>query len=44
MLDVAKQSELNQRHLQSLFGDLDLEPGFAAIVGPFGVQPLPAEG
>ena len=43
MLDVAKQSELNQRHLQSLFGDLDLEPGFAAIVGPFGVQPLPAE-
>ena len=43
MLDVAEQSELNQSYLQSLFDDLDIEPGFAAIVGPFGVQPLPAE-
>ena len=43
MLDDAEPPELNQRYLQSLFGDLDLEPGFVAIVGPFGVQPLPAE-
>ncbi len=44
--DVAEPPELNQRYLQSLFSDLDLEdlePGFVAIVGPFGVQPLPAE-
>ena len=43
MLDVAEPPELNQRYLQSLFGDLDLERGFVAIVGPFGVQPLLAE-
>ena len=43
MLDVAEPPELNQRYLQSLFDDLDLERGFVAIVGPFGVQPLLAE-
>ena len=43
MLGDAEPPELNHRYLQSLFGDLDLAPGFVAIVGPFGVQSLSAE-
>ena len=40
MLAVAEPSQRVPGELRIRVGDQDIEPGFAAIVGPFGVRPL----